>query len=335
MLRLARGETSARLPGRSQSECPMIPSWRLCNLVFKNRVLVASGTFGYGDECAELIDLNSLGGIVTKSLSLKPRDGNPPPRIVETTGGMLNSIGLANIGVHRFVKEKLPFLRSFQTAVIANIAASSVDEYCAVLEVLETEGGVGGYEINVSCPNVKEGGLNFGTNASMIGEITGRLRKLTVKPLIIKLTPNVAHISEFAKAAEAAGADAVSVINTLIGMAINIKTRKPVLSTVTGGLSGPAIKPVALAKVYETSRAVKIPVIGIGGIMTATDAVEFLLAGASAVQIGTANFVDPHAPIAVADGIVQFCNENGIEDVGALVGALDSKTGVSVLDSWL
>jgi len=310
-------------------------SWKFAGLELKNRVLVASGTFGYGDECLDLADVNKLGGIITKSLSLKPRDGNPPVRIVETASGMLNSIGLANIGVHRFTAEKLPFLRSVQTAVIVNIAASSVDEYCEVMKILEDQDGVDGYEINVSCPNVREGGLNFGTNAAKTAEITQRLRSITRKPLIIKLTPNVTHISEFARAVEAEGADGVSVINTLIGMAIDVRTRKPILSTVTGGLSGPAIKPVALAKVYETCRAVKIPVIGIGGIMCATDALEFLIAGASAVQVGTANFIDPAAGIKIAEGIERFCNEHQIADVGTLVGSIDAKAGVSVLDSWL
>ena len=310
-------------------------SWKFAGLELKNRVLVASGTFGYGDECLDLADVNKLGGIITKSLSLKPRDGNPPVRIVETASGMLNSIGLANIGVHRFTAEKLPFLRSVQTAVIVNIAASSVDEYCEVMKILEDQDGVDGYEINVSCPNVRQGGLNFGTNAAKTAEITQRLRSITRKPLIIKLTPNVTHISEFARAVEAEGADGVSVINTLIGMAIDVRTRKPILSTVTGGLSGPAIKPVALAKVYETCRAVKIPVIGIGGIMCATDALEFLIAGASAVQVGTANFIDPAAGIKIAEGIERFCNEHQIADVGTLVGSIDAKAGVSVLDSWL
>jgi len=259
----------------------------------KNRVFAASGTFGYGDECRDLVDVERLGGIMTKSLSLKPRDGNPPPRVVETPGGMLNSIGLANIGVHRFVAEKLPVLRSFDTAIVANIAASSVDEYCAVLDILEDAGGVHAYEINVSCPNVREGGLSFGTDCAMTAGITKRLRARTRKPLIMKLTPNVAQISTFARAVQEEGADAVSVINTLIGMAIDVRTRKPLLSTVTGGLSGPAIKPVALAKVYETARAVRIPVIGIGGIMCGIDAIEFFLAGATAVQVGTANFIDP------------------------------------------
>ncbi len=310
-------------------------SFSIGSAVFKNRVLVASGTFGYGDECASTVDLSRLGGIVTKSLSLKPRDGNPPPRVVETTGGMLNSIGLANIGVDRFTAEKLPFLRTLDTTIVANIAASTVEEYCAVLEILEGEEGVDAYEINVSCPNVREGGLNFGTSCPMTAEITRRLRAGTKKPLIVKLTPNVTHIGEFARAAEDAGADAVSVINTLIGMAIDAKTRKPLLSTVTGGLSGPAIKPVALAKVYETARAVKIPVVGIGGIMTATDAVEFLLAGAVAVQVGTANFINPDAGVTIADGMKQFCAEQGIADMQSLVGALDARGGVSVLDSWL
>jgi dihydroorotate dehydrogenase (NAD+) catalytic subunit len=322
------------MPAQSGGEM-VKTSFRLGTAEFKNRVLVASGTYGYGDECAGAVDLSKLGGIVTKSLSLKPREGNPPPRIVETAGGMLNSIGLANIGVHRFIAEKIPFLRTVNTTVIANIAASTIDEYCAVLDLLETQEGIAGYEINVSCPNVREGGLNFGTSCPMTSEITKRLRSRTQRPLIIKLTPNVTHISEFARAAEDAGADAVSVMNTLIGMAINVQTRKPVLSTVTGGLSGPAVKPVALAKVYETARAVKIPVIGIGGIAKGTDAIEFLLAGAVAVQVGTMNFLDPAAGIKVAGEMEEYCAQHGVTDMGSLVGALDAKTGVSVLDSWL
>jgi dihydroorotate dehydrogenase (NAD+) catalytic subunit len=310
-------------------------SFLLAGLELKNRVLAASGTYGYGDDCIDLADPALLGGIITKSLSRKPRAGNPPVRIVETAGGMLNSIGLANIGVDKFIEQKLPFLRKLDTTVIANIAASTVDEYCDVVRILEEQEGIDGFEINVSCPNVREGGLNFGTSCPAVADITRRVRALTKRPLIIKLTPNVTHIAEFARAAEAEGADAVSVINTLIGMAINIKTRKPVLSTVTGGLSGPAIKPVALAKVYESARAVKIPVIGIGGISNANDALEFLIAGASAVQVGTANFVNPAAGIAIAEGINRFCDDNGIADAGLLVGTLDTGTGVSVLDSWL
>lgn len=310
-------------------------SFNIGNVRFRNRVLVASGTYGYGDECSDIADVNRLGGIITKSLSLKPRDGNPPPRIVETTGGMLNSIGLANIGVQRFVKEKLPFLNTLDTTIVANIAASSVDEYCAVMDELEAHEGVDAYEINVSCPNVKEGGLNFGTKCEMTEEITKQLRRRTKKPLILKLTPNVTRIADFARAVEGAGADAVSVINTLVGMAVDVKTRKPVLSTVTGGLSGPAIKPIALAKVYETARAVKLPILGIGGIMNVNDAIEFLMVGATAVQVGTANFIDPAAAIKIADGLKMYCEENGIADVGSIVGSLDARSGVSVVDTWL
>ncbi len=310
-------------------------SFMLAGVRFKNRVLVASGTYGYGDDCRDLAEIGKLGGIVTKSLSLKPRPGNPPPRIVETPSGMLNSIGLANIGVHRFIEQKLPFLREAGTAILANIAASTIEEYCAVLELLEGQRGIDGYEINVSCPNVREGGLNFGTSCPMVSEITRRLRTLTRKPLIIKLTPNVTHLAEFARAAQEAGADAVSVINTLIGMAIDIRTRKPLLATTTGGLSGPAIKPVALAKVYEASRAVTIPVIGIGGIMNTRDALEFLIAGASMIQVGTANFIDPAAAMKVADGMAAYCDENEIEDISTLVGSLITRDNVSVVDSWL
>ena len=310
-------------------------SFSIRGVEFKNRVLVASGTFGYGDEAKDLVDVNRLGGICTKSLSWKPRDGNPPHRIVETTGGMLNSIGLANIGVHAFIEQKLPYLRELDTAIIVNIAASSVQEYCDVLSFLEKFEGIDGYEINVSCPNVKEGGLNFGTDSAMTREITAKLRPLTDKPLMMKLTPNVTHISEFAKAVEDAGADAVSVINTLIGMAVDIHARKPRLSTVTGGLSGPAIKPIALAKVYEVAQAVTIPIIGIGGIMTTEDAVEFLLVGATAVQVGTANFIDPSTGVKVVDGLRSFAEKQGLADVGQLVGAMQSDVRFSILQSWL
>jgi dihydroorotate dehydrogenase (NAD+) catalytic subunit len=310
-------------------------SFSIRGIEFKNRVLVASGTFGYGDEVKDLVDVNKLGGICTKSLSWKPRDGNPPRRIAETPSGMLNSIGLANIGVHNFIREKLPYLRTLDTAIIANIAASSIEEYCDVLSLLEQQEGIDGYEINVSCPNVKEGGLNFGTDCSKTREITARLRPLTNKPLIIKLTPNVTHISEFARAVAEEGADAVSVINTLIGMAVDIGTRKPKLSTVTGGLSGPAIKPLALAKVYEVAQAVRIPIFGIGGIMTAEDAVEFLLVGATAIQVGTANFIDPAAGVKIADGLRSYTEKNGLQDVGQLVGAMESNVAFSVLHTWL
>ncbi|MGE5315077.1 MAG: dihydroorotate dehydrogenase [Acidobacteriota bacterium] len=313
----------------------MNESFTLRGVTFQNRVLTASGTFGYGDERPDLVDVNKLGGIITKSLSLKPRDGNAPPRIAETASGMINSIGLANIGVRRFIDEKIPALRKFSTRIIANIAASSVEEYCAVAEMLDPLPEIAGYEINVSCPNVKEGGLNFGTDVRQVALITREVRKRTQKILIIKLTPNVTHISEFARACEAEGADAVSAINTLIGMAVNISTRKPKLSSTTGGLSGPAIKPVALAKVYELARAVSIPVIGIGGIQTWEDAVEFLLVGASAVQVGTANFINPSAGIRIASGIREYCITHGFDDVGELVGSLIVERNKSVVDGWL
>ena len=310
-------------------------SFILRGVEFKNRVFVASGTFGYGDEVRDFVDVNRIGGIFTKSLSWNPRPGNPPQRIIETASGMLNSIGLANIGVQTFIEQKLPYLQTLNTCIFANIAASSLKEFCDVLSSLEVHNGIAGYEINVSCPNVKEGGMNFGTDCNMTAEITSHLRTLTNKPLIIKLTPNVTHISEIARAAESAGADAVSVMNTLIGMAVDIKTRKPHLSTVTGGLSGPAVKPVALAKVYEVAKAVKIPIFGIGGITSTEDAIEFLLVGATAVQIGTMNFIDPAISIKIADGLEKYARENKIPDIGTLVGALDADVKFSVLQSWL
>lgn len=313
----------------------MKTTFKLGNVEFKNRVLVASGTFGYGDEVADSININGLGGLITKSLTLKPREGNPPQRIVETASGMINSIGLANIGVKKFVEEKLPLLNNFNTVIVANVAGSTVEEYCRVIEKLEQVEGIDAYEINVSCPNVKEGGLNFGTNIKATAEITKEVRRRTMKPVIVKLTPNVTRVSEFGKAAEAEGADAVSLINTLVGLAVDVKTRKPKISTVTGGLSGPAIKPVALAKVYETVQALKIPVIGIGGIFTAEDALEFLIVGAVAVQVGTANFIDPASAINIAEGIEKYCSDNNIEDVQQIVGSLDTSTCIPVIKSWL
>jgi dihydroorotate dehydrogenase (NAD+) catalytic subunit len=288
----------------------------------KNPVLVASGTFGYGNECIDLVDVSALGGIITKSLTLKPRDGNPPVRIVETASGMLNSIGLANIGIQKFISEKLPELRKLNATLIVNIAGSTVEEYEELLTILEDQSGIDGYEINVSCPNVKEGGLAFGTKCETTADITRRVRKLTTKSIIVKLTPNVTRISEFAHAVEEEGADAVSIMNTLVGMAVDVNTKKPKLSTVTGGLSGPAIKPVALAKVYEVYKSVKIPIIGLGGIMNWSDAVEFLLVGARAVQVGTANFIDPAIGIKVADGIKHYCEEHKVQRVTDLVGSM-------------
>jgi dihydroorotate dehydrogenase (NAD+) catalytic subunit len=310
-------------------------SFQLRDVTFQNRVFVASGTFGYGHEIRDLIDPNQLGGIMTKSLSMKPRDGNPPSRIVETASGMLNSIGLANIGVHDFIDNKLPILRDFSTRIIVNIAASSVQEYCDVMSLLEKEEGIHGYEINVSCPNVKEGGLSFGTDCVMTKTITETLRPLTEKPLIIKLTPNVTHISEFARAVQEAGADAVSLINTVLGMAVDTWTKRPKLSTITGGLSGPAIKPIALAKVYEVAQSVDIPIIGIGGITSANDAIEFLLVGATAVQVGTQTFVNPSSGVSIADGLVDTAMKQGVGDLQEYVGALKADVNTSVLQSWL
>ncbi len=313
----------------------MITTFKLGNVEFKNRVLVASGTFGYGDEVADTVNINRLGGLITKSLTLHPRDGNPPPRIVETASGMLNSIGLANIGIEKFIEEKLPLLNNFDTVIIVNVAGKTVEEYCRVIEKLEQVEGINAYEINVSCPNVKEGGLNFGTNVKATAEITKEVRRRTKKPLIVKLTPNVTRVSEFGRAAEAEGADAVSLINTLFGLTVDVKTRKPKISTITGGLSGPAIKPVALAKVYEVVQAIRIPVIGIGGINTAEDALEFLIVGAVAVQIGTANFIDPALAIYIAEGIEKYCSRNNIDDVQQIIGSLDTSTCTPIITSWL
>jgi dihydroorotate dehydrogenase (NAD+) catalytic subunit len=268
-----------------------------------NPVGVASGTFGYGSEYETLMDISRLGAIYTKAVTLAPREGNEIPRIVETPSGILNSIGLANVGVSRFLYEKLPALAALPCAIIANVAGSTEDEYLQVLERLETAEKLWGYEINVSCPNVKHGGLAFGTDPRQIERLTGRLRGLTKKPLIIKLTPNVTDITVIAKAAEAGGADAVSCINTLVGMVIDTQSGKPVLPMGSGGLSGPAIRPVAVAMTYKVSHTVVIPVIGIGGIMCAEDALQFFMAGAKAVQVGTGTFVDPRIPLQVLEGI--------------------------------
>ena len=297
---------------------------KLGNVEFKNPVLVASGTFGYGAEAKDYCDIEQLGGVVTKSVSWKPRVGNHPHRIVETPSGMLNSIGLANVGVHTFVKEKLPYLAKFDTKIIANIAASSMEEYRDVLEMIEQHSveNLAGYEINISCPNVKDGGLSFGTSVERTEELTALLRQSTDRLLIIKLTPNVTSVAPFAQACERAGADAISLINTLVGMAVDIYAREPRLATVTGGVSGPAIKPIALAKVYEARKACGLPIIGIGGIVTAEDAIEFLIVGSSMVQVGTANFVYPDAGVRVAKGMEEFLREQKIGHVSELVNSL-------------
>lgn len=291
-------------------------------LVLKNPVMPASGTFGYGEEYAPFVDLNRLGAVVTKGISLQPRAGNPPPRIMETPAGMLNAVGLQNVGVRVFVAEKLPFLRGFDVPVIANIFGETVDEYAAVAEVLSRAGGVHALEVNVSCPNVKKGGLSFGARPDTVAEVTAAVGACTDLPVIVKLTPNVTDITEIALAAEAAGARALSLINTLLGMSVDVERRVPHLHNVTGGLSGPAIRPVALRMVWQVAGRVKVPVIGVGGIVDAAGALEFLIAGARAVQVGTGQFVNPRATLDVVDGIADYLERHGIGDVGDLVGSL-------------
>ena len=268
-------------------------------LKLKSPILVASGTFGYGEEFAKYFDLNRLGGVITKSLTLAPREGNAPQRIAETAGGMLNSIGLQNVGVDRFIAEKLPWLRTLAVPVIANVAGTTMEEYEEVCRRLATAGGVAAVELNISCPNVKKGGMEFGVDPALAEEITRRCKVAWNGPLIVKLSPNVTNIAVIAKAAEAGGADALTAINTVLGMAIDVKTRRPKLSSVFGGLSGAAIKPVALRCVWQVAKAVQVPILGTGGILTGEDAAEFLLAGATAVAIGTANFLEPTAAIRI------------------------------------
>jgi dihydroorotate dehydrogenase (NAD+) catalytic subunit len=282
----------------------------LAGIKMKNPVMVASGTFGWGREYADYLDLNKLGAIVTKSITLLPREGNPPPRLVETAAGMLNSIGLQNDGIDHFLKEDLVFLSKFDTPTIVNIAGETVEEYAELARRLSKETMIKGIEVNISCPNVKQGGMSFGVDPNLTKQVISAVRKATSQPVIAKLTPNVTDITVIAKAAAEAGADAISLINTLVGMSFDIETGGSRLGTLTGGLSGPAIKPVAVRMVYEVSRAVTIPVIGIGGIMNGSDAVEFFLAGAKAVQVGTANFVDTEASIKVVKEIEDYVHRH-------------------------
>jgi dihydroorotate dehydrogenase (NAD+) catalytic subunit len=296
----------------------------LCGLFLKNPVMTASGTFGYGEEYAPFCDLNRLGALVVKGLSLEPRPGNPPPRIMETRCGMLNAVGLQNVGVRAFIAEKLPYLRQFNVAVIANIFGETIDEYRRVTEILSRASGVHAIEVNISCPNVKKGGVAFGAYPDAAAAVMEMVRGETDLPVIVKLTPNVTDISEIARAVESAGADAVSLINTLTGMSVDIERRRPHLANVTGGLSGPAVKPVALRMVWQVVRSVKIPVIGIGGISTATDALEFLITGASAVQIGTANFIHPATTMEIIDGIEDYMTRHRIGCMKDLIGSLQT-----------
>jgi len=293
----------------------------LGSLKLKNPVMTASGTFGYGEEYADYVDLNRIGAIVVKGLSLKFRLGNPPPRIMETAGGMLNAVGLQNIGVDAFIDEKLPFLQKFDVKVIANIYGETYDEYIKVAKKLSMAKGVHALEVNISCPNVKKGGVSFGSDPKTAAQVTRKVKDETGLPVIVKLTPNVTDIAAVAQAVEKAGADAISLINTLAGMSVDLKKRKPHLRNITGGLSGPAIKPVALRMVWQVVKRVSVPVIGIGGIMTASDALEFLILGAKAVQIGTANFINPHATIDILEGMQNYLKNNKIKDINDIIGS--------------
>lgn len=292
-------------------------------LVLKNPIIAASGTFGYGEEYAGVLDLNRLGAIVVKGLSIEPRTGNPAPRLVETPSGMLNAIGLQNVGLDAFLAQKLPFLRRFTLKVIVNIVGGTVEEYATLAERLSAADGIHAIEINVSCPNVKHGGMSFGQSAAGVFEVVQAVRRRTTLPTIVKLSPNVTDITEMAQAAHAAGASALSLVNTVLGMAIDVDTRRPKLASGTGGLSGPAIRPIAVRMVWETSKAVPIPIIGLGGITCGEDAVEFLLAGATAVAVGTGNFLNPLATVDVLNGLVRYLRRHRIDDVNRLVGAIE------------
>ena len=297
-------------------------SVNIAGLQMKNPVMTASGTFGYGTEYADFVDLSRIGGIIVKGTTLHGREGNPYPRLAETPSGMLNAVGLQNKGVDYFIRHIYPTIKDIDTNIIVNVSGSQVADYVATAERLNDLERIPAIELNISCPNVKQGGMAFGTSCTSAAQVVEAVRKAYRKTLIVKLSPNVTDIAEIARAAEGAGADAVSLINTLLGMAIDARTRRPVLSTVTGGLSGPAVKPVALRMVWQVAQAVGIPVIGLGGIMTATDAVEFLLAGATAVQIGTANFIDPTVTVKVVEGIETYLEQNGFASAKELVGAL-------------
>jgi dihydroorotate dehydrogenase (NAD+) catalytic subunit len=290
-------------------------------IVMKNPVTTASGTFGYGSEYAPYVDLNQLGAIVVKGITLQPRAGNPTPRLVETPAGVLNSIGLQNPGVEVFIEELLPHLAEYDLPVIVNIAGETVQDYGRLAARLDRVPGVAGIEVNISCPNVKKGGMQFGSDPDMAGEVTGIVKANTGKPVIVKLSPNVTSIVAVAEKVAVAGADALSMINTLLGMSIDVKTRRPVLGNVVGGLSGPAVKPVAIRTVWQVYQEVKLPIIGMGGIMTAEDALEFILAGAAAVAVGTANFVNPRATMEVLEGIKKYMAEHGVQNINELVGA--------------
>ena len=307
-------------PVNQRSHCDMSVS--IGSLQLRNPVMTASGTFGYAREFESLVDLNCLGAIIVKGISLEPRPGNPPPRIIETACGMLNAIGLENVGVERFITEKLPYLQGLDSPVIVNILGDSIDDYANLAARLDKVEGIGALEINISCPNVKKGGVAFGTDASMAAAVTSAIRQATTLPIIVKLSPNVTDVTVIAQAVEDAGADAVSLINTLLGMAIDIHSKKPRLANIVGGLSGPAIKPLALRMVWQTAKAVSIPVIGIGGIGTTEDALEFLIAGATAIQVGTANFYQPTAAMDIVAGLEKYILDQGMNNIHNVINSL-------------
>ena len=294
----------------------------LGGLAMKNPVTTASGTFAAGMEYSDFVDVSALGAVTTKGVSLNGWEGNSSPRIAEVPSGMLNSIGLQNPGVAHLKSEELPWLREQGATTIVNVSGHSFDEYVQVIEALE-DAPVDAYEVNISCPNVDAGGMTLGTHVPSVEKVVSLCREATSRPLIVKLTPNVTDIAEIARAAEASGADAISLINTLLGMAIDVKRRRPVLARVVGGFSGPAVKPVALRMVWQCSKAVSVPILGMGGVTTGTDAIEFMLAGATAVAVGTANFMNPQATVDVIDGIIDYCEEQGVNDVNDLIGALE------------
>ena len=293
------------------------------SLELKNPVMTASGTFGYGTEYADFMDISRLGAIIVKGTTLNPRQGNPYPRMAETPSGMLNAVGLQNKGVDYFVDHIYPEVRKINTSIIVNVSGSCIDDYVQTAGIINTLDDIPAIELNISCPNVKQGGMAFGVNPESAAQVVSAVRKAYDKTLIVKLSPNVTDITEIARAVEGSGADSVSLINTMLGMAIDAEKRKPILSTITGGMSGPAVKPVALRMVWQTAKAVKIPVIGLGGICSATDAIEFLLAGASAIQIGTANFIDPSISEKVIDGIADYLQRHNFNSVQEIIGALD------------
>ncbi len=303
---------------------PVDLSVEIAGLTLSNPVLTASGTFGYGDEFSPFLDLGRLGGLVTKGLSPHPREGNPPPRIVETPSGMLNAIGLQNVGVERFVSEKLPLLRRHKTAVIANVFGETLEEYRAVCQRLDGVEGVHGLELNVSCPNTERGGMTFGTDPGALAEVTAAARETTRLPLWVKLTPNVTDIAQMARVAVEAGADALSLVNTFTGMTVDVERRRPTLANLRGGLSGPAIRPLALYVLHEVRQAVSVPLVGIGGISSLDDALQFLIAGACAVQVGTANYIDPGISVRLVDELEAWCAERDIRAIGEIVGSLQA-----------